>query len=109
MQMMVFDWAKAARLIMTHQADYAEAGLAGNWEWTVGCIYADGQPYFEGRPFLASVHYTPQLLIAGTFHDCFAMENERPEWNERTVWPPEALAALGLPATVAGQSGTPAA
>lgn len=98
---MVFDWVKAAQMIKALNANEASAGLDGNWEWTAGCIYQDGRPVLNATPFLASAFLTPKLLIAGELHECFVMEDDRPDWNEHTVWPPEALSEIGFTPMIA--------
>jgi hypothetical protein len=93
---MVFDWAKAARLIKERQPKLAGAGLSGDWEWTGGPIYADGKPVpkTETYTYLASTWATPELELDGESVDCFVMQSERPDWNSGTYWPEEALAIL---------------
>jgi hypothetical protein len=93
--MMVFDWAKAARLIAERKPKEASAGLEGDWEWTGGLIYADGAPVpqEETYVYLASTWATPELYLDGDVIDCFVMEPDT-EWRSGTYWPPEALRIL---------------
>jgi len=89
-QMMVFDWDKAARLIVGRKAKRASAGLRGDWEWTGGRIWS-GKPDMEDYTYLASTWATPEIEIDGKIEDCFVMETERPDWDSGTKWPEPAL------------------
>ena len=93
---MVFDWVKAAKLIIEHNAKSASAGLSGDWEMTVGPILENGKPVPESETYvyLASTWATPELEIEGERFDCFVMESQANGWNEKTFWPDEALAIL---------------
>lgn len=95
-EMMVFDWEKAARLIMERRATSASAGLASDWEYTGGEILRDGKPVprEETYVYLASTWAKPELEIDGETIDCFRMESEVPGWDADTYWPPEAMAIL---------------
>ena len=42
-ELMVFDWNKAAKIIKEQNAASASAGLCGDWAWTGGAIYEDGE------------------------------------------------------------------
>ena len=90
---MVFDWDKAARMILEMNADDARAGLSGDWEWTGGYIYEDGKPDFDSYTFLASTWATPEIYIDGECYDCYKMKSET-EWNADTRWPESALKIL---------------
>lgn len=94
--MMVFDWNKAAALIVEHKATAASAGLSGDWEWTGGSILTDGKPTPEGDTYtyLASPWATPELEIDGDFINCFVMEEAANGWDAKTYWPESALAIL---------------
>jgi hypothetical protein len=61
----VFDWHKAAKLILKHQPKIARAGLSEDWDWTGGEIWQDGKPVPEEDTytFLASTHATPELVL----------------------------------------------
>jgi hypothetical protein len=93
---MVFDWIKAARLIVEHKAQDASAGLSGDWEWTGGTILRDGIPVpkEETYTYLASNWAAPEIMIDGETMDCFVMADETPGWNSGTYWPEEARALL---------------
>ena len=93
---MVFDWEKAARLIKERGATNASAGLAGDWEYTGGQIWAAGKPVpaEETYTYLSSTWARPELEIDGETIDCYRMESEAPDWNSRTYWPEEALRLL---------------
>ena len=93
--MMVFDWDKAARLIVERGATDAEAGLAGDWEWTGGAILCNGEPVPESESYtyLSSNHATPQLKIGDEFISCFTTDANC-GWHESTRWPESSLDIL---------------
>jgi hypothetical protein len=100
-ELMVFDWDKAARLIVEHEA--SEAGLAGDWEWTGGTIFSDGRPIpkEETYVYLSSTWATPEIDIDGIIYTCFLMHSEVPlAWLEdnddpaHIYWPESALQIL---------------
>ena len=93
-ELMVFDWDKAARLIKEKKAEYAEAGLAGDWEWTGGTIYEDGHPVKDSYTYLASTWATPQIDLDGELIACYRMQSETPGWDSSTKWPESALSIL---------------
>ncbi len=97
-KMMVFDWDKAASLIVQHDAKNAEAGLDGDWEYTGGNILWDGKPNLDDSTFLASTWATPQLQIDDETIDCFIMQDDVPEaWGKdfaHIKWPESALNIL---------------
>jgi len=92
----VFDWDRAAQIIVERGATEASAGLSGDWEWTGGQILQDGQPIPQNDTytFLASTWATPELDINGEIIPCFKMRSEVPDWNAKTYWPESALAIL---------------
>jgi hypothetical protein len=90
---MVFDWDTAARLIKQAKPKVASAGLKNDWEWTGGEIYRDGE-LEDDYTYLASTWAVPELDLDGIRQDCFVMQSERPDWNERTTWPQSALDIL---------------
>lgn len=93
-EMMVFDWDKAAQLILEHGATEAHAGLRDDWEYTGGCIFRNGHPVKNSYTYLASTWATPEIDIDGTVMDCYRMESKTPGWDEKTKWPDSALAIL---------------
>ncbi len=94
-KMKVFDWNKAAFLIKIEKAKIAEAGLAGDWEWTGGTIF-NNRPLLadESYTYLASLWATPQIIIDGVEYDCWCFQSEHPEWGSDTRWPQSALDIL---------------
>ncbi len=92
----VFDWHKAARLIRDAQPSSVSAGLAGDWEFTGGTIYADGKPVAKDDTYtyLASTWATPEIDIDDDVHDCYVMEDETNGWDANTFWPETALEIL---------------
>lgn len=92
-EMKVFDWDKAARLIVEHKPNVASAGLGGDWEWTGGTIYENGKPDKKSYTYLASTWATPEIELDGELFDCYVMESKT-EWDAHTKWPKSALAIL---------------
>ena len=91
----VFDWDRAATIIVERGARDARAGLQGDWEWTGGVILRDGRPLDENRScFLASIWATPQVYVDGDVIDCWRYQEDCPGWNENTFWPKSARAIL---------------
>lgn len=89
--LMVFDWDKAARLIVEHKPDYAGAGLRGDWEYTGGTIYtADGGPVPEedSYAYLESTWAQPELEIDGMRSECWLYEKDAP-WDDSGIYWPE--------------------
>ena len=93
-ELMVFDWDKAARLIRERNPTRAGAGLAGDWEWTGGTIFADGKPDTESYTYLSSTWATPQIDLDGDIVACYRMQSAVPEWDADTKWPQSALDIL---------------
>jgi len=93
-EQMVFDWDKAAQLILETEATYAAAGLAGDWEYTGGTIFRDGEPVKDDYTFLASTWAVPEIRIDVECIPCYRMESETPGWDSYTKWPESALAIL---------------
>jgi len=95
-ELMVFDWEKAARLILDGTPEAAAAGLAGDWSYTGGDIWRDGKPVAvdDTDTYLSSTWAKPELEMDGIRQDCYRMESETPGWGSNTYWPEEALAIL---------------
>jgi hypothetical protein len=89
----VFDWDKAAELIRERKPKQAGAGLSGDWEWTGGTIFADGQPVTDSYTFLSSLWATPELELDGESIDCWKYRDET-SWDSETKWPESALKIL---------------
>lgn len=92
-EQMVFDWDKAARLIKESQCKYASAGLSMDWEWTGGTIF-DGEPVLDSYTYLSSCWATPEIELDGIIQDCYKMQSEVPNWNEKTKWPQRSIDIL---------------
>lgn len=93
----VFDWDKAAAIIKESNVRRAAAGLAGDWEYTGGEIFRNGEPVdkSETYTFLASTWATPVLEIDDeTDIECWRYESETPGWDADTYWPESALKIL---------------
>lgn len=93
-EMMVFDWDKAARLILQHQPKEAEAGLRGDWAWTGGTIYENGQLDKDSYTYLSSTWAMPILRLDNVDYECYIMESQT-EWGHDTKWPQSALNIMG--------------
>ena len=93
---MVFDWKKAAELIVKRQPKTVSAGLSGDWEWTGGLIWQDGNIVHrdDTYTYLASNWATPEIEINGEREPCFVMLEDSPGWDASTYWPEEALKIL---------------
>lgn len=91
----VFDWNKAVTLIKEHNATKAVAGLAEDWFWTAGLILEDGYPVVKCDPYLASQWATPVIVLDEDEFgiECWCWMSES-NWNEKTVWPQEAIERL---------------
>ena len=93
----VFDWDKAARLILERQPSVAGAGLSEDWEYTGVTIWREGKvctDEFDGG-YLASTWAIPQLDLDGEIIECYKMKHEVPDWDADTRWPQSALDILG--------------
>lgn len=89
----VFDWHKAARLIKEKNPAVAGAGLAGDWEYTGGTIYANGKADTDSYTYLASTWAAPEIEIDGEKQDCWVYCDES-DWDCHTKWPKSALKIL---------------
>lgn len=94
--MRVFNWTKAAELIRDQQPYYAAAGLQGDWEWTGGMIWENGQIMDEDDTYtyLSSTWAIPELDLDGDVVECWIWMSDSPGWIASTYWPPEARALL---------------
>jgi len=91
----VFDWIKAARMIIAEEATEAEAWLSGDYGYTVGTILTDGKPVTESGAYLSSKWATPMIrLDGGEEQECWRYKDDAPGWDADTLWPAEALAIL---------------
>ena len=90
----VFDWNKAAQIIVNRQPAEASAGLKDDHEWTGGCIYRDGKPVLDSYVYLRSDWCEAELIVDGDYINCWVPSSEYPDWHEHTVWPESALAIL---------------
>lgn len=90
----MFDWDKAARLIKEHNIQRASAGLAEDWDYTSGMIYAE-KPVMDSYTYLGSRWATPILVdeLTQEEYDCWMLESES-EWDVDTKWPESALAII---------------
>lgn len=95
-ELMVFDWNEAARRIKASGCRDASAGLRGDWEWTGGIIFSDGEPCYTEYTYLSSTWAVPELEIDGEREPCYKMEHEVPGWGSGTKWPQTALMILNM-------------
>ena len=86
----VFDWDKAARILVEQKADYAEAGLESDWEWTGGVILRNGAIVEDDYTYLSSIWATPMLLVGGNEIPCFVLARDT-KWRYDTKWPASAV------------------
>jgi hypothetical protein len=95
-ELKVFDWNKAARLIIESNPEYVKAGLAGDWGSTGGTIWSNGKPVpsEDAYVYLASTWATPEIEIDGEIQDCYKMQSETDKWDAGTYWPESALQIL---------------
>ena len=87
----IFDWDKAAALIKDRRPKIAEAGLDGDWDYTGGTIYRDGNPVLDDYTYLSSTWANPTLVMDGEEIECYTYDCE---WDEETKWPESALQIL---------------
>lgn len=90
----VFDWDKAALLIKSQNPNHVEAGLSGDWEWTGGVIYNNGQPVLDSYTYLASIWAIPEIEMDGENQDCWKYASETDGWDCGTKWPQSSLDIL---------------
>lgn len=93
-EQMVFDWDKAAHIIIDRKPERASAGLRSDWEYTGGTIYKDGKAVFSAYTFLASTWAVPELDVDGDIIPCYKMQHEVPKWGAGTKWPKSAIRIL---------------
>jgi hypothetical protein len=91
-KMRVFDWDKAARILVSRKPHEASAGLASDLEYTEGTIWRDGKPVLGEGAYLASNWAEPVLVIDGEEINC-EVDGDT-SWDANTKWPESALAIL---------------
>lgn len=87
-ELMIFDWDKAKELMKG--ADYAEAGLRDDWEYTGGYILKNGQPVprEDTYVYLASTWAVPEISVdGGPKIPCWKYKKDTPGWDINTYWP----------------------
>lgn len=91
----VFDWDKAAEILVARGAKTARAGLSEDLEWTSGTILYEGKivPKNETYTYLASTWAVPVLIIDEEEIACFRMKSET-GWTADTYWPESARKIL---------------
>jgi hypothetical protein len=98
---MIFDWNKAAQLILERQPKIASAGLRSDWDYTGGVIYtAEEGITVKGYTYLSSNWATPELDLDGEIISCFVDEDHNPDgWDAGTSWPERAKEILNAKQT----------
>ena len=89
--LMVFDWDKAARILVERKPDEALAGLQHDYEYTAGVIWRNGEPVKDEYTYLASTWAHPMLIIDYEEIECWRYKSEVPEWDSETKWPKSAI------------------
>jgi hypothetical protein len=92
----VFDWEKAARIIAKKKPASADAGLAGDWDWTAGTVYRNGEPVLDSCCFTYSTWATPSLQLDDSLKKipCWRWSGRGEIDSETSVWPSGALSVL---------------
>jgi len=87
----VFDWDKAAQIIKERKPQRADAGLAGDFEYTRGTIYRDGQIVTDDDVlYLASNWAAPTLILDDSEEIVCSREEAGSGWDAKTKWPESA-------------------
>ncbi len=92
----VFDWDKAARLIIERCPKVAEAGLKNDWPSTGGVIWRNGAPVprADTYTYLGSRWAMPQIILDDEDAiDCW-IDGDQTDWDAYTYWPDSALAIV---------------
>ena len=89
----VFDWDKAAELIIKYDLTDADAGLKEDWCFTGGNILTDGNLNINSYTYLASTWATPVLWTDDAIYECWVWEDET-DWDRDTKWPQSAIEIL---------------
>lgn len=101
-KIMAFDWDKAAEIIkntfIQHPDLVAEAGLQGDWAYTGGCIFAEGEAIISEYTYLSSNWAKPTLILswAGCEQqeiECSCEKSER--FHSSSKWDDISLKILG--------------
>ena len=89
----VFDWNKAAELIIKYNLTDADAGLIEDWGYTGGNILTDGNLNINSYTYLESTWATPVLWTDDAIYECWVWEDET-DWDSNTKWPQSAIEIL---------------
>jgi hypothetical protein len=91
----VFDWNKAAKMILAVKPNVAIAGLSSDMSCTAGTIYKDGKPLTKSGAYLSSNWATPVIVMDdGNELPCWVYADWTDGWNANTLWPQSALDIL---------------
>ena len=92
----VFDWDKAAQLIIESGTDNAQAGLSEDWEYTGGPIWQDRQitPEDETYVYLGSNWATPTIIIDEVSTPCWRRPVDDADFGAKEYWPESARAIV---------------
>lgn len=100
----VFDWDKAAEIINKAYSEHpdliAEAGLQGDWNFTGGCIFENGQPVKDSYTYLESSWATPTIILSWEGRDQIELEcwelADGSRFNSGSKWDKKSLGILGI-------------
>lgn len=101
-EMMAFNWDLAAEIIkqrfVQHPDLIAEAGLQGDWSYTGGCIFAEGEAIISEYTYLSSNWAIPTLILSWDGDEqesieCYCEADDR--FNSDSKWDEESLKILG--------------
>jgi hypothetical protein len=94
------DWDKASEIIKKtykkHPDLIVEAGLQGDWAYTGGVIFRNGNPVVDEYTFLASKWAIPCLIFIydGEEQEAIDCFEEEERFNSDSKWPESALQIL---------------
>ena len=100
----VFDWDQAAQHIKLAYKDHsdltAEAGLQGDWDYTGGEIFSNGEPNNQDHTYLSSNWATPTLILSWDGLEqkeieCCTLKDEC-RFESGSKWDDESLKILGI-------------
>lgn len=91
-------WYKDGIDLKEHPDLVAEAGLQGDWAYTGGEIFRDGEPDMDSYTYLSSNWAAPTLILSWDGQEqeemeCIAIDGHR--FDEKSKWDETSLAILG--------------
>lgn len=97
-----FDWNKAAKIIIENLSEHpdlkAEAGLQGDWDYTGGTIFENGNPTNTEHTYLMSNWAVPTLILSweGNEQETIDCYEEQGKFNEYSKWDKDSCKILGI-------------